>query len=201
MRRATLAMLLVLTGCYASPDPASAPRAIPPTALEPPPVYSLLGYRQEIGLTSEQVTALDSIAEAVRRENAPLVQQLRQQNPPRAQQRGFILVDTAAQPALNQLRENNRRASDAVGEVLTAEQRTTACRILTQTQRDRMARRGAQQQQQQQQARQRAAGGVQADTVWTRGSGGWAWCAPAAPGAPAQLTPHTEVPMDTLTSG
>ncbi len=199
MRRATLAVLLVLTGCYAAPDPANAPRALPPTAVEPPPVYALLGYRQEIGLTSEQVTALDSIAEAVRRENAPLVQQLRQQNPARAQQRGFILVDSAAQPALNQLRENNRRASAAVGEVLSPEQRTTACRVLTQSQRDRMARRGAQQQQQ---TRQRVGGNVvQADTAWTRGGAGWAWCAPASPAVPPQVTPHAEVPMDTLTGG
>jgi hypothetical protein len=198
MRRTALAMLLVLAGCGAGPDPASAPRALPPTALEPPPIYSLLGYRQEIGLTSEQVTALDSIAEAVRRENAPLVQQLRRQNPPRAEARGFIVVDSAAQPAYTQLRENNRQAVAAVGEVLTAEQRTAACRVLDQSQRDRMARRGAAQQPPRQGVGRMAAADT---TLLARGAAGWAWCAPAAPAAPAQPSAPAQPPTDTLSGG
>jgi hypothetical protein len=201
MRRSTLALLFLLAGCGAGPDPANAPRALPPTALEPPPVYSLLGFRQEIGLTSEQVTALDSIAEAVRQENAPLVQVLRERNPVRAQQRGFIVVDSVSQPALVQLRENNRRAVAAVGEILTPEQRTAACRVLDQSQRDRMARRGSSQQSTR--ARQgREPGRMEpGDTAWVRGAGGWAWCTPGAPATPAQPTPHVETPPDTLTDG
>lgn len=198
MRIFVAAMLTVFfAGCGAGPNAANAPRAVTPIALEPPPVYSLLGYRDEIGLTSAQVTALDSIAEGVRRENAPLVQQLRERNPARAQQRGFILVDSASQPVLEELRQNNRQAVAAVGEVLTAEQRTTACRLIDQSQRDRMTRRGAQEAR----ARQRRAPGrvEPEDTAWIGGRGGWTWCAPASPASPAQPNPHVETPADTIT--
>jgi hypothetical protein len=200
MRRSIVALLFVIAGCGMGPQSENAPRAFPPTALEPPPVYALLGYREDIGLSSEQVTALDSVAEAVRRENAPLVREIRERNPARAEQRGIIVVDSVSQPALDSLRENNREAVEAVGEILTAEQRTTACRLFGQSQRDRMARRGTAQQN----ARMRQNRAVQPDSAWTGGTGGWSWCAPASPDAQAvipQTTPHVETPPDTISPG
>jgi hypothetical protein len=173
MRKLALATVLVLFGCGAGPDPATAPRALTPLALEPPPIYSLLGFRQEIGLDSEQITRLDSIAEGVRRLNAPLVQELRERTPARAQQRGIIVVDTAGQPLLEQLRENNRAAAAATGETMTPEQRTTACRLFNESQRDRAGRRAAQQRQP-----PRQQGMVPADTLVHTGRG-WPWCMPA----------------------
>jgi hypothetical protein len=186
MRRSLLAALALLAACGPAPDPASAPRAVTPLGLEPPPIYSLLGFRQDLGLTSQQVTALDSIAVAVRQQNAPLVQELRDRNPPRAQQRGVILVDTATQPALEQLRANNRAAVAAVGEVLTPEQRTSACRLFEQNGRDR-TRRAEQARREQQQQQQRRTGMV-ADTLGMPGRAGWTWCAPR----PAPEEPGTD---------
>jgi len=198
MRILAFALLLVLVGCGGVQDPASAPRAIAPIALEPPPVYSLLGYRQEIGLTSQQVTTLDSIAEGVRRENAPLVQQLRERNPASAQQRGFILIDTVAQPVLEQVRQNNREAAAAVGAVLTPQQRLAACRMFEQQQRERTTRRGAQAQDARARQAQQGRGGIRVepgDTAMVRG-GVWGWCSPAELATPAA---PGEVQVDTLT--
>lgn len=183
MRRSALALLALLAACGPSYDPATAPRAVSPLGLEPPPIYSLLGYRQEIGLSSEQITALDSIAEAVRRENAPLVQELRERSPARAQQQGLVVVDSAGQTTLQQLRDNNQRAIAAVGEVLTPEQRTTACRLFDQARRDRMGRRG---ESDRRTAAERRRMTQMGDTLWTRARSGWSWCGPAAGGPAAE---------------
>ncbi|CAN5794683.1 hypothetical protein BH23GEM6_BH23GEM6_01990 [soil metagenome] len=199
MRIRAFALLFILVGCGGVQDPASAPRAIAPVVLEPPPVYSLLGYRQEIGLTSEQVTALDSIAEGVRRENAPLVQRLRERNPASAQQRGFILIDTVARPVLEQVRQNNREAAAAVGEVLTTEQRASACRMFEQQQRERMTRRGSQAEDARARQQQQGRGAIRvepSDTAVVRGAV-WGWCSPATLTSPAA---PGEVQMDTLSA-
>lgn len=182
-RTSALVLLAVLAGCGPAPDPATAPRAVTPLGLEPPPIYSLLGFRQEIGLTSEQITRLDSIAEAVRQENAPLAQQLRERNPPRAQQRGLILVDSASQPLLNRLRENNLRAAEAVGELLTLEQKETACRLF-----DRRRDTAALRRQEADRARatqRRTPGGLSVDSILGLRPGSWIWCPSAADRAPA----------------
>jgi hypothetical protein len=199
MRKRAFALLFVLAGCGPVQDPAHAPRAVPPTALEPPPVYSLLGFRQEIGLSSQQVSALDSVAEAVRRENAPIVQQLRERNPARAEQRGFIVIDSAAQPLLEQLRENNRSAVAAVGEILNPQQRTAACRIFDQSRRDRMSRQSRQAQEaREREARTRAR--VDRIEIDTRG-GPWTWCTPAVPASSTSPIVPVETPPDSISPG
>jgi hypothetical protein len=200
MRKRAFACLFVLAGCGAVQEPASAPRAVAPIALEPPPIYSLLGFRQEIGLSSEQVSALDSIAEGVRRENAPLVQQLRERNTARAEQRGFIMVDSVAQPVLEQLRENNRTAVGAVGEILNPQQRTAACRLFDQSRRDRMTRQSRQAQEARaREARTRAR--VDRIETGTAGGGPWTWCTPAvSPSSTSPVVP-VETPPDSINPG
>jgi hypothetical protein len=200
MSKRAFALLFVLAGCGPVQDPVNAPRAIPPTALEPPPVYSLLGFRQEIGLSSQQVTALDSVAESVRRGNAPIVQQLRERNPARAEQRGFIVVDSAAQPLLEQLRENNRSAVAAVGEILNPQQRTAACRIFDQSRRDRMTRQSRQAQEaREREARSRArVNRIETDAP---GGGPWTWCTPTVPASSTSPIVPLETPPDSISPG
>ncbi|CAN5843154.1 hypothetical protein BH23GEM8_BH23GEM8_14640 [soil metagenome] len=200
MRKRAFALLFVLAGCGAVQDPASAPRAVTPIALEPPPVYSLIGFRQEIGLSSQQVSALDSVAEGVRSENAPLVQQLRDRNTARAEQRGFIVVDSAGQPILEQLRENNRSAVAAVGEILNPQQRTTACRLFDQSRRDRMTRQGRQAQEARAREARTRARVDQIDTG-TAAGGPWTWCTPAVPASSTSPVVPVETPPDSITPG
>jgi hypothetical protein len=198
MRKRVFALVFVLAGCGAVQDPASAPRAVTPIALEPPPVYSLLGFRQEMGLSSQQVTALDSVAEGVRRENAPLVQHLRDQNTARAEQRGFIVVDSASQPVLEQLRENNQSAVAAVGEILNPQQRTVACRLFDESRRDRMTRQSRQAQEARAREARARARMDRIDTGLATG-GPWTWCTPAVPASSTSPVVPIETPPDSIT--
>ena len=60
------ALVLAIAACSSGPrGPGDSDGAFSPLTLEPPPVYALLGYRADLDLTSQQVAALDSIAEAV----------------------------------------------------------------------------------------------------------------------------------------
>jgi hypothetical protein len=99
-----------------------------------PSVYALIGARERLRLTSAQVTALDSIAEAVREQNRPLTDSLRRftrspnGGPIRmptndAQRRDFITY-------LRMMSANNRRGIDAIQALLTPEQRTGVCGML-----------------------------------------------------------------------
>jgi hypothetical protein len=96
-----------------------------------PSVYALLGRREQLKLTSQQVTAIDSIAEALSDTNRVLTTQLRQVSGsrpggpvrrPRSEEQEDRFV-----PVLERIGENNRRAQEAIGRVLTAEQRDTLC--------------------------------------------------------------------------
>lgn len=112
-------------------------RFVTPLALEPPPIYALLGYSRDLGLTSEQITALDSIAQSAREESRPLVAQLR--TTARERSPGFFEITPEAQPVLEEIRAQQMRSREAVGEVLSEEQAQTACRLF---QRDRERARG-----------------------------------------------------------
>jgi hypothetical protein len=61
---------------------------VSPLTLEPPPIYALLGYRTDLELTSEQVAALDSVAEEARDESAPLLRELEERTD-NGRQRGW----------------------------------------------------------------------------------------------------------------
>jgi hypothetical protein len=146
-----------------------------------PSVYGLIGAREQLKLTSAQVTTLDSIAEAVREQNRPFADSLgrftRSGNggPIRmptndAQRRDFIVI-------LKQMGENTRRGVEGVQAVLNAEQRTAACAL---AQEERRWRGG----------RMQGRGGMGGEGRGGRGgrrmpammdsvggrTGGWPWC-------------------------
>jgi hypothetical protein len=154
-----------------------------------PSVYALIGARERLKLTSPQVTALDSIAEAVREQNRPLTDSLRRFSrsgnggPIRlpgndAQRRDFTTI-------LRAMGENNRRAIAAIQAQLTAEQRTGVCTVLQEERGQRFGgtdRRGGFG------GGGRGGGGrygggrgmppeMMDDSLGTRtGFGGWPWC-------------------------
>jgi hypothetical protein len=149
--RITLAAALLLAACGGQqPQPGPQPAGSGRTAFgrdsveremfaayrsaQMPSVYALIGARERLKLTSPQVTALDSIAEAVREQNRPLTDSLRRFSrsgnggPIRlpgndAQRRDFTTI-------LRAMGENNRRAIAAIQSQLTAEQRTGVCTML-----------------------------------------------------------------------
>lgn len=77
-----------------------------------PNVTALLGAREQLGLTSAQVTALDSIRGAWAEVDMGLRAQMR---------------DGDAGPAIVRMAENNAAAHEAIEAVLTPEQRRTVC--------------------------------------------------------------------------
>jgi hypothetical protein len=102
-------------------------------AAQMPSVYAVIGARDQLHLTSAQVTALDSIADAVREQNRPFADSLRRFARPgyggpiglptnEAQQRDFTVY-------LRQMGENTRRGELAIQALLTPEQRTGVCAI------------------------------------------------------------------------
>jgi predicted small lipoprotein YifL len=104
-----------------------------------PSVYALIGARERLKLTSPQVTALDSIADAARVQNAPLTDSLRSitgsgNGGPIRLPRGDFQTARAI-PMLHRIGDNNRRALDAIQAVLTPDQRTAVC-SLAQEERD-----------------------------------------------------------------
>lgn len=148
-----------------------------------PSVFGLIGARERLKLTSAQVTALDSIAEAVREQNRPYADSLgrftRSGNggPIRmptndAQRRDFVVI-------LQRMGENTRRGVGAVQAVLNAEQRAGACALALEERRERSAYirgrdpgggggRGGR--------RGRGMPGMMGDSLGGRGMGGWPWC-------------------------
>jgi hypothetical protein len=97
--------------------------------LEPPPIYAIIGYRRELDLTSEQVSALDSVAQSVQERNRPLVQQLMAASRERPRQPGTLEVSVAGESVLEQIRGNQREASESVESLLTDDQKASVCRL------------------------------------------------------------------------
>jgi hypothetical protein len=156
-----------------------------------PSVYGLIGARERLKLTSPQVTALDSIAEAVREQNRPWADSLRRFSrsgnggPMRmptneAQQRDFTAI-------LQKMGENTHRGVEAVRGVLNEEQRAGACALAAEERRQRfggMEGRGGMGGE----GRRGGGGGyggrrmpgMMGDSAGGRGmgfGGGWPWCA------------------------
>lgn len=118
-------------------------------AAQMPSVYALIGARERLKLTSAQVTALDSIAEAVREQNRPFADSLRRftrspnGGPMRvptndAQRRDFTAI-------LRTMGTNTRTAVAGVQALLDADQRTAACALAAEElggRRGRVDRRG-----------------------------------------------------------
>ena len=183
MKRYLAALIVVLAGCGPPATTGGAPLTlVTPLTIEPPPIYGLLGFRSELNLTSEQVVALDSIAQRVRVETAPLMDQLRERSIQRPQrQPGVFQVGDEGRPVLEEIRETHRQAVAEVEALLTAEQRTTACRVFDVDRTRRGERPGARRDEnrRQEQAR-RAAGADSLALGWGSRGRSWPWCAPAA---------------------
>jgi hypothetical protein len=156
-----------------------------PLALEPPPVYSLLGFRDRLGLTSEQVVALDSIAMAVREANTPLIGEIERRAIVNTRTPGVLQVNPAERNLVDEVRENNRAAIEGVSEVLTSEQQTMVC-DLNQRERERgQFRGGAAPQAMSEDAFRRGAVIRQDTSLVVRAFTVWPWCLPAPTDTPA----------------
>lgn len=170
MRKTAFALLLGLAAC--GPAETSFPAgSVNPLALEPAPVYSLFGYRDRLELTSEQVESLDSIAQAVKRANDPIVDSLRAvANARSGRGRGIIPIDDETRPLLERVRLQNQAAADAVQDVLTEAQEAQVCTLMDQQARDRVRRLGERDARSSRIAAQ--------DSALFLPLRGWPWCGP-----------------------
>lgn len=92
---------------------------------DPPPIFTLFGERERLSLTSEQLVALDSIQRQWSAENERLTRCGTVVS-------GGVVTTVEArrvQPRGREARSNNYRAAQAVGKVLTAEQRQAVCEL------------------------------------------------------------------------
>lgn len=137
-RRIVLAALALLAaGPAAAQEPTPAAGDTAKAPVHPgvaPPFTALFGQRERLGLTSAQVTALDSLSEDLRERNRPLTRRYRAVRDSIAG-RGSLSdrerrrVMEAARPVFVALRENHRAASLAVRDLLDEGQRTRVCEM------------------------------------------------------------------------
>lgn len=171
MKRSLILLSIGLAACTSASAPAGPPPSlVTPLMLQPPPVYALLGYRERLQLSSEQINGLDSIAVNLKEENDELIDELEERSSLTRNQSALI-VDEEGRPILEQIRDNNREAAEAVGRLLTSEQQTTACDIFRMDRRERGRR---------ERPRIRGADQAAADSIWrSLEARTWPWCASA----------------------
>ena len=146
--------------------------------MQPPPVYSLIGQRQKLELTSAQVNALDSIGNQLSRESSPLSARLREiYGDPGARRRG---PTEAGDSLVIQLRRNNQRAVQSVQALLSERQRTLVCEVFRETPEELRERRAAMRERE----RQRRTGRGMDMEMMDLNRSVWPWCTQAA--APAR---------------
>ncbi|MDP9349866.1 MAG: hypothetical protein M3P24_12120, partial [Gemmatimonadota bacterium] len=136
-RLAAVLGILWMAACGAS-TPRQPPQPLMPTPwVGTPRVYSLIGERAALGLTSQQVTVLDSLGTAHQQQNAPLLARVREL---RGEESGRPRTDpeTNAQvrPLLVQIRDNNQAAYDRVRAILTDEQERRVCDLTADARRE-----------------------------------------------------------------
>ncbi|HEX6071303.1 MAG TPA: hypothetical protein VFZ18_15830 [Longimicrobiaceae bacterium] len=187
MKRSPLLLLLAVAACSSASTPAGPPPSyVTPLMLQPPPIYALLGYRERLELTTEQIVGLDSIATGLKEENDDLIDELEEKSSLTRSQTALIVGDEG-KPVLEQIRENNRGAAEAVGRLLTSEQQVSTCDLFR-LERDERSRRGRGQQQRERRGVDQAA----ADSIWRAlEARTWPWCGTAAasgdtPGTPVE---------------
>lgn len=190
MKRLTWALgILALAACYSSaPPPAQTGPQQPwvPT----PPVYALIGERQELNLTSAQVTALDSIGVALAAQNQPALTRIQQLQPSGGFRRTSAADVERTRPLVDSIRENNRRAQEAVRALLTEQQRAGACRLYAPDRAEQRRRESAMRQ-----ARQAPRGRFDADTVIAAMfRGPWTWCGSTPAASPSTRPDSTARP-------
>ena len=167
MKRSLIFLTSGLLACSAAPPPEGPPPAlVTPTMLQPPPIYALIGHRDRLELSSQQINGLDSIAVALKDENDGLIDELQERSEITRNQTGLIVGDEG-RPLLEQIRDNNREASEAVGRLLTSDQQTTTCDLFS-IDRDRPRNR---------RTRVRGADPEAADSIWrSLEARTWPWC-------------------------
>ncbi|HEX2205473.1 MAG TPA: hypothetical protein VHG91_19335, partial [Longimicrobium sp.] len=126
-RTVLLTALFAAAACAPNPGPRDGPLGAAWRGTQGPSIYALLGERERLGLSTEQVVALDSIAQALQERNRPLADSLRAitgsraggpVRPPRErEQRDAVL------PGLERVAANNREAVAAVQAALNPAQR------------------------------------------------------------------------------
>jgi hypothetical protein len=175
-----LASLAAAVACSARPPadagapPSNMRLTVVPLALEPPPVYALIGYRDRLELSSQQVTTLDSIATAVREQNSILVDSLEEKAITSNRSPGVLQVNPAERPILDRIRANNRGVIDRVAELLTPEQESGVCELYEEDVREANRRRPGQQSSDMFSNRSREA--RQDSSLIVRGFSVWPWC-------------------------
>jgi hypothetical protein len=130
-------------------------------------VYAVLGHREQLGLSSAQVAAIDSIGDWLQRGNAPLLDSLRLRGDGRS-----ALPGDSADAVMERIRANQRAAVDGVAAALTAEQRGRVCEIFAERRGERGRGRGSRPslaRRSRVSARDTLPGGPRAR---------WGWCAP-----------------------
>ena len=143
-----LGVLLLAAACGGPAQPARNPQPMQQQPLQPmipaPPVYSLLGQRQELNLTSAQIQALDSIGTSLQSQNSEALRQIQEirgdesYRPRRLDQRDMDRL----RPLLDQVRENNRQAQQRVQATLSTEQQQRVCQLFRRDNRERDRNRG-----------------------------------------------------------
>jgi len=196
-QRYVLPVALLLSGCAGGTRSASPPDPAlvgPPIAV--PSVFALIGAREELGLSSRQVTTLDSIAVWLGTENQPFIRELRPLETAGggSRRRGMSgragraaeLTDEA-RAALERVRENNARVMRVVEQTLTPDQRTRVCELERKRREARTREFGRGENVASR--RHRPPPGMAPDTTRGMRPGGWSWCvdgagnrADAAPG-------------------
>ena len=156
-----------------------------------PSVYALLGYRDTLGLSTEQVMTLDSVAEALQERNRPLADSLREITRSRGggpvREPRTDLEREAFTRLAGRIGANNRAAASTIEGALTPGPRRLVCELQG-GRRPGMGRDSAR-------ARGRGPGGpppggarrsfpgMAGDSLGSfRRPGGWPWC--ARPGGP-----------------
>lgn len=127
---ARLFLLLPLSACASSSQVREARVLVSPQMLEAPSVHSLFGYRERLRLSSEQITALDSLySETHLRQQALLDSLYAHSQALSRSERPLLAVGDEGQPFLEEIRRGHEVLEEAVEAILTPEQREEACRI------------------------------------------------------------------------
>lgn len=155
-------LLLALTACGGTPQQTMTPIGPPP--VRAPSVYGLLGERERLDLTSDQIEALDSIGRWLASETEEIRDDLAPR--PRA---GRQQPDSAEIATLGEaITAANVQAIEGVESLLSAEQRETVCALQREA-RDRADEAGATD------ARPMTVGGGRNMGMVSRAR--WTWCA------------------------
>lgn len=120
-----LASAVLLPACAASGVAPATPQQIEREKLLPPPIRSLLGEREALGLTSRQVEVLDSVAHWLGQTNDAFYEEMGG----RTQQIWSEEPRRMPGSAVYAVRNNNDYAVVRVQETLTAEQREMVCEV------------------------------------------------------------------------